>query len=56
MKTQLTLCISGTLLLVGMSGCEKTLERPMNVVYILADDLAMEMLAVMANRLSRLPI
>ena len=39
MKTQLTLCISGTLLLVGMSGCEKTLERPMNVVYILADDL-----------------
>jgi hypothetical protein len=55
MKTQLTLCISGTLLLVGMSGCEKTLERPMNVVYILADE-AMEMLAVMANRLSRLPI
>ena len=39
MKTQLTLCISGTLLLVGMSGCEKTPERPMNVVYILADDL-----------------
>ena len=26
----------------------------MNVVYILADDLDMEMLAVMANRLSRL--
>ena len=39
MKTQLTLCISGTLLLIGMSGCEKTPERPMNVVYILADDL-----------------
>lgn len=39
MKTQLTLCISGTLTLIGMSGCEKTLERPMNVVYILADDL-----------------
>ncbi len=39
MKTQLILCISGTLLLVGMSGCEKTPERPMNVVYILADDL-----------------
>ena len=32
MKTQLTLCISGTLLLVGMSGCEKTPERPMNAV------------------------
>ena len=39
MKTQLTLCISGTLTLIGMSGCEKTPERPMNVVYILADDL-----------------
>lgn len=39
MKTQLTLCISGTLLLIGMSGCEKAPERPMNVVYILADDL-----------------
>ena len=39
MKTQLTLCISGTLLLIGMSGCEKAPERPMNVVYFLADDL-----------------
>ena len=56
MKTQLTLCISGTLLLIGMSGCEKAPERPMNVVYILRMIYDMEMLAVMANRLSRLPI
>lgn len=31
--------MSGALLLAGMSGCEKAPKAPMNVVYILADDL-----------------
>ena len=41
MKTQLVLCIGGSLL-AGMSACkDKAPEKevPMNVIYILADDL-----------------
>lgn len=41
MKTQLILCMGGTLL-VGMSACKNEApkkEVPMNVIYILADDL-----------------
>lgn len=34
MKTQLTLCISGTLLLIGMSGCEKAPESYECCVYL----------------------
>ena len=37
MKTQLTLFISGTLTLIGMSGCEKTPERPMNCLLYTSD-------------------
>lgn len=41
MKTQLVLCVGGSLL-AGMSACKKEApekEVPMNVIYILADDL-----------------
>ena len=41
MKTQLVLCIGGTLL-TGFSACKKEAlaeGRPVNVIYILADDL-----------------
>ena len=41
MKTQLVLCLGGTLL-AGMSACKSEApkkEVPMNVIYILADDL-----------------
>lgn len=41
MKTQLVLCMGGTLL-AGLSACKSGLPRkevPMNVIYILADDL-----------------
>ena len=41
MKTQLVLCIGGTLL-TGFSACKKEAPaegRPVNVIYILADDL-----------------
>lgn len=56
MKTQLTLCISGTLLLIGMSGCEKTPERPMNVVYILADDLGYGDVGCYGQQIIKTPI
>ncbi|MDD2952685.1 MAG: arylsulfatase [Parabacteroides sp.] len=41
MKTQTILTLSGAITLAGMSGCQRMPEKnvPMNVVYILADDL-----------------
>ncbi len=53
MKTQLTFYVYPGHCCLSECPVAKNSERPMNVVYILADDLDMEMLAVMANRLSR---
>ena len=53
MKTQLVLCIGGSLL-AGMSACkDKAPEKevPMNVIYILADDMGISV--VMVSRKSR---